>query len=82
MKCNVKTMLKVAAVLAAFLATGYWVLPSYRAVILSLAPFSVVLLCPLSMLLMMWFMQRPDEARSGSAPPAKQALPLSEHRAN
>ncbi len=68
MKCNLKYLFKVACALAAVLAIAYWALPQYRAEILALAPFSAVMLCPLSMLLMVWFMQRPVESTSAVVP--------------
>ena len=53
MKCNTKTMVTTAIVLALVIAIGYWALPQFRG---GLAPFILVacmLVCPLSMLLMM-----------------------------
>ncbi len=82
MKCNAKFLLKIAGALAVVLAVAYWALPEYRAAILALAPLSVVALCPLSMLMMMWFMQRPDESASRVLPPANQALSSEQRRIN
>ncbi|MBS2132243.1 DUF2933 domain-containing protein (plasmid) [Burkholderia thailandensis] len=76
MKCNLKTMLKTAALLATALAIGYWAVPGYRATILGLIPVAAVLICPLSMLVMMWLMQRRDDPHNRSDPPAKQDGPL------
>ncbi|CAN7724214.1 DUF2933 domain-containing protein [Caballeronia sp. LjRoot34] len=82
MKCNMKYLFRVAGALAAVLAIAYWALPQYRAGILALAPFAAVMLCPLSMLLMMWFMQRPVESDSTAAPQASKLLSSSESRSS
>ena len=75
MKCNMKFLLKIAGALAAVVALAYWALPGYHAEILALMPLSVVVLCPLSMLMMMWAMQRQNE-------PANPALPPEQRRTN
>ena len=80
MKCNVKFLLKIAGGLAALLAVGYWALPEYRTEIVALAPLFVAVLCPLSMLMMVWFMQRPDESTSRVLPLADQALSSEQRR--
>ena len=80
MKCNVKFLLTIAGALAAVLAVVYWALPEYRAGILALAPLSVAALCSLSMLIMVWFMQRPEEPVSRVVPPANHALSSGQRR--
>ena len=82
MKCNVKFLLKIAGALAAVLAVAYWALPAYHAEILALTPLSVVVLCPLSMVMMVWFMQRPDKSTSSILPPANQVLSSGQRRTN
>ncbi|SOE68294.1 Protein of unknown function [Burkholderia sp. OK233] len=82
MKCNAKFLLKIAGALAAVLAVLYWALPEYHAEILALAPLSLAVLCPLSMLMMMWFIQRPDESARRVLPPANQALSSVQSRIN
>lgn len=57
MKCSMKTMTIIGIGLAALLGLGYGTLPGLRVQILQFAPFLLVLLCPLSMMLMMWGMQ-------------------------
>ena len=76
MKCNLKTMLRIAAPLMAVLAIGYWAVPGYRAAILGLIPFATALLCPISMFIMMWFMHRREEPHNRSDAPATSDSPL------
>lgn len=45
-------MLKIGAATAILFVTGYIAFPQFRAVIISLAPFALLALCPLSMLFM------------------------------
>ncbi|MFM0157688.1 DUF2933 domain-containing protein [Paraburkholderia sediminicola] len=82
MKCNAKFLLKIAGALATVLAVLYWALPEYHAEILALAPLSLAALCPLSMLMMMWFIQRPDESAKRVLPPTNQALSSVQPRIN
>lgn len=53
MKCDLKTMLKVGAILAGVLAVGFFAFPQFRPIIIGLAPFALFALCPLSMIFMM-----------------------------
>ena len=72
MKCNMKIMLKAAAVLVALAVIGYWALPQYRSLILGAIPVAATLLCPLSMVAAMWLMRRSEgEPRNSSSPPAR-----------
>ena len=57
MKCNTKTMVRMALALALLLAVGYWALPQFRG---AFEPFILVacaLVCPPSMFFMMGGMQ-------------------------
>lgn len=58
MKCDLKTMLKIGAVLAAILGIGFFVFPQFRPVILGLAPFAFFALCPISMFFAMRTMNK------------------------
>lgn len=49
MKCDLKTMLKIGAVLAGVLAIGFFAFPQARPAIVGLAPFALFALCPVSM---------------------------------
>jgi hypothetical protein len=82
MKCNMKYLFKVAGAVVAVLAIAYVALPQFHAEILAVAPLAAVMLCPLSMLLMVWFMQRPVESASAVVPQARKLLPASESRSN
>lgn len=50
--CSPKTMLKIGAVIAIPLAVGFIAFPQFRPVIISLAPFAILAICPLSLLFM------------------------------
>jgi Protein of unknown function (DUF2933) len=65
MKCNMKTMITSGIVLLVALAAVYVALPQFRALVLSVGPTLLFLLCPLSMLVMMWGMRSSkDDHRS------------------
>lgn len=64
MKCNAKLMLKVAAGLAVVLALLYVAVPGTQAMIAASAPFLLLLLCPLSMMIMVLAMNGNDGDRS------------------
>ncbi len=69
MKCTA-TMIKVGAVLALVLVAAYFALPPFQAFIAGIAPFLLLLICPLSMLVMMRGMnhdQKRSEARATSS---------------
>ncbi|SEF19281.1 DUF2933 domain-containing protein [Variovorax sp. NFACC27] len=53
MKCDMRTMIKVAVGLGAGLLVAYAALPEARAFIQAIAPFLLVLICPAAMLFMM-----------------------------
>ena len=65
MKCNMKTMITAGMILLVALAATYAALPQFRALVLSVGPTLLFLLCPLSMLFMMWSMRSSkDDHRS------------------
>jgi hypothetical protein len=70
MKCDSKTMLTVAAVVALAAALAYFTLPAAQAFILASAPLLVALICPVAMLFMMKGMQgdKKDKARDIDEP--------------
>lgn len=57
MKCNPKTMLSVALALGLAGFAAYLAFPSAQSWILASAPLLVALICPVSMLVMMWAMR-------------------------
>ena len=67
MKCDLKIMLKVTAVIAGMLAIGFFAFPQFRPVIIGLAPFALFALCPLSMVFMMVGMNK-DKGTDGEEP--------------
>lgn len=62
MKCDLKTMLKIGAVLVGVLAIGFFAFPQFRPIIISIAPFAIFALCPLSMIFMMGMNKKQDGA--------------------
>lgn len=50
--CSPKTMLKIGVAITIPLAIGFIAFPQFRPWLISIAPFAVFLLCPLSMLFM------------------------------
>lgn len=78
MKCNMKTMITSGIILLVGLAATYAAFPQFRALVLSVGPTLLFLLCPLSMLFMMWSMRSSkDEHRStpGDAAQDRQSQP-------
>ncbi len=61
MKCDAKTMLKIGGIIAALLVVGAIAFPQFRPVIISLAPFALFALCPISMIFMMSTMNKNKE---------------------
>ena len=82
MKCNLKVMLSVAALIAAATGFAYLTFEEARAGILASLPVLAVLLCPISMLVMMKLMHSSSdgEQRSGGAskPRAPSAEPITQ----
>ena len=68
MKCSPKTMLSVALVLGLAGFAAYFAFPSAQAWILASAPLLVVLICPVSMLVMMWAMKSTGNGSSCDRP--------------
>lgn len=78
MKCNMKTMVTSGVVLLVALAATYAALPQFRALILGVGPTLLFLLCPLSMLFMMWSMRSgKDDHRSTPGDSAQDRQPQS-----
>lgn len=71
MKCNLKVMLSVAAVMAAAAGFAYLTFEEARAAILASLPILAVLLCPISMLVMMKMMHSGGDGGQCSSGPAK-----------
>lgn len=72
MKCTA-TMIKVGAVLALVLVAAYFALPPpFQAFIAGIAPFLLLLICPLSMLVMMRGMNH-DQKRSEATATSSEA---------
>lgn len=63
MKCNTRTMVTMGVAVVATLAIAYAIFPPVRAFVLSIGPFLLILVCPLSMWLMMKGMQGQDDQR-------------------
>lgn len=53
MKCDFKTMVKAFFIAAVVVSAAYFALPVMRPFIISVGPYLLFLLCPLSMLFMM-----------------------------
>ena len=68
MTCNPKTMLSVALALGLAGFAAYFAFPAAQTLILASAPLLVALICPVSMLGMMWLMKSngKDASCSGS----------------
>lgn len=65
MHCSLQTMAKLAAGLGAILAVGYFALPDARAWLLASTPVLLALVCPVSMIAMMFMMKGKDKAADG-----------------
>lgn len=57
MNCNPKSMIKIAATLGGLLAVAWLAMPQARELISASGPLLLVLICPVSMLAMMWMMR-------------------------
>lgn len=67
MHCNAKTMIKIAAALGAFLAATYVAVPEARALVSASAPVLLALICPITMIAMMFMMKAPAGERRETA---------------
>lgn len=82
MHCNAKTMIKIAAALGAVLATTYVAVPEARALVAAGAPILLALICPITMIAMMFMMKAPaGETRDAerAKPPAAAAPDAATH---
>lgn len=61
--CSVKTMVKIALGIGLLLVMGYVIFPQYQAAIAAVAPFLLVLACPLAMYFMMAGKSAPPRER-------------------
>lgn len=64
MKCNSKTMLSVALALGLAGVIAYFAFPAAQALIVASAPLLLALICPISMLVMMWAMKTPSKEQA------------------
>lgn len=64
MPCSPKTMIKTAAALGGILALAYLAFPEARAFVTASAPVLLALICPISMVVMMVMMRKPDGSSS------------------
>lgn len=71
MKCSMKTMLKVGCGVLLSLGALYLAFPTFREVLLAVAPFLLFLICPLSMFLMMKGMSSQDHKTTGQTTSAR-----------
>lgn len=78
MKCNLKVMLSVAALMAAAAGFAYLTFEEARAGILASLPILVVLLCPISMLVMMKLMHSSSDGDRSSSGASKPRMPVAE----
>ena len=61
--CSIKTLIKIALGLVAFLIAGYVIFPQSHAWIVTVAPYLLFLACPLAMVFMMKGMNTPQEKK-------------------
>lgn len=67
MNCSFKTMAKVAAGLGLIATAAYFALPGAQAWLVASAPILLALVCPISMLLMMFMMKGKGSAGASKA---------------
>jgi len=67
MTCNSRTMLTVGLALGLAGALAYFTIPAAQAFILASAPILVALICPISMLVMMFMMKAKDGGKKDQA---------------
>lgn len=82
MKCNAKTMLSVGAALGVAALLAYFALPDARSLILANAPLLVALICPASMLVMMWFMRGNKDQAGKTAGDSERKSPIAGARSD
>lgn len=76
MSCNFKTMIKLAAGLAAILGWAFVMLPATQPFIFASAPLLLALACPLAMLVMAFKMKDgPGKNKSEASVPAESQTP-------
>lgn len=69
MSCSPRTMIKTAAALVGILGAAYLAFPEARTLVAASAPVLLALICPISMLAMMFMMRKPDG--TGTCAPAE-----------
>jgi membrane glycosyltransferase len=74
MQCSVKTMLKTALVLVAGLVSAYVAFPQARELVIASAPILIALICPISIIAMM-FMMRGSGGQQTSCATGEQPQP-------
>jgi MFS superfamily sulfate permease-like transporter len=74
MKCNLKTMLSLAAAVLAALAVAYFAVPAAQVLIVASAPILLSLICPVMMIGMMWSMRGKSSGATQATPKAKLSL--------
>lgn len=67
MKCNSKTMLSFALALGLAGVIAYVAFPAAQSLIVAYAPVLLVLVCPISMLVMMWAMNSPSKDQASDS---------------
>ena len=80
MHCNARTMIKIAAGLGGMLAAVYLAVPEARGFVAASAPVLLTLICPISMVVMMFMMRKSPDAPS-CAPAESPQRPEAEHPA-
>ena len=63
MNCNTNTMIKVAAGLGITLGVAYFAFPAAQTMLLAYSPLLLALICPLSMIGMMFMMKGPSDGK-------------------
>lgn len=79
MKCNAKTMLSVAAALGLAALLSYFAFPEAKLFILANTSILIALICPVSMLIMMWSM-RGHKDHAEKTPADNQRVPADNQR--
>lgn len=59
--CSIKTMVKIALGIGLLLIVGYVIFPQFQTAIAAVAPYLLVLACPIAMVLMMKGMNMQDK---------------------